>query len=76
VVLLGSNPDVEKGDQYYLILDFYIRGFFGLGKFFDHHFMDWRLASWRFLQFDTKIHIHSVSSYAPLSGLDKIDETQ
>jgi hypothetical protein len=42
-----------------LILDFDIRGFFGVGEFIDLHSMDWCLASWRFVQFNAKFHVHS-----------------
>jgi hypothetical protein len=54
-----------------LIIEFDIRDFSGLGEFFDVDSVDWRLATWRFLQFNIKFHIHSVSSYAPLS----VDDT-
>jgi hypothetical protein len=46
---VDDTPDVEKVINIVLILDFDIRGFFGLGEFFNLHSMDWRLASWRFL---------------------------
>jgi hypothetical protein len=42
---VDDTPDVEKVDQHYLILDFDVRGFFGLGEFFALSSMDWRLAS-------------------------------
>jgi hypothetical protein len=72
VVALGTKmediSDVGKWDQCCFIMEFDIRGLFGLGI---HHKL--LLTS---LMFDNTSHIHSVPSYAPFSRVDEVYDGQ
>jgi hypothetical protein len=67
------SPLTSKNQiNFVLILDFDIRGFFGLGM---HH--ELFPTSLTFLQFNTEMsHSRSVPLLSPFSRLDKVDETQ